>query len=137
MPTSKKCWPIYKGLRDRRAAFREDPGAGHPGANKRGWTVILEEMLGKVVYSKSGRDQGRIFIIVGIIDDRLVRLADGDLRKIEKPKVKNIKHLQFTGMKAEEIIAVMKSGETPGNHILRKYLRKAVSTGLSSGKEVW
>ncbi|MGI6433805.1 MAG: RNA-binding protein [Syntrophomonadaceae bacterium] len=94
-------------------------------------------MLGKVVYSKTGRDQGRIFVIVGVVNDRLVTLADGDLRRIENPKVKNIKHLQFTGMKAEEIIAIIKSGEIPGNHILRRYLKNASATGASNGKEVW
>lgn len=104
---------------------------------KRRWTVILEEMLGKVVYSKTGRDKGRIFIIVGVINDRLVTLADGDLRRIENPKVKNIKHLQFTGVKADEITAIIKGGEIPGNHILRRYLRNATAAGVLSGKEVW
>ncbi|HCF48955.1 MAG TPA: RNA-binding protein, partial [Syntrophomonas sp.] len=50
----------------------------------------MEDILGKVVYSKTGRDQGRMFIIVGVINDRFVTVADGSLRKIENPKVKNI-----------------------------------------------
>lgn len=102
-----------------------------------GGRLFMEDILGKVVYSKTGRDQGRMFIIVGVINDRFVTVADGSLRKIENPKVKNIKHVQFTGVKADEIVAIIKSGETPGNHILRKYLKNIGTTGVSDGKEVW
>ena len=45
----------------------------------------MENILGRVVYSKTGRDKGRMFIIVGVMGDRFVTLADRDLRKIEKP----------------------------------------------------
>lgn len=102
-----------------------------------GWKAIFQETLGKIVYSKRGRDKGRLFIIVGVIDDRLVGLADGDLRRIENPKIKNIKHLQFTGKKAEEIAAIIKSGQTPRNHVLKKHLKNVRATGESNGKEVW
>jgi len=50
--------------------------------------------LGQVVRSIAGRDAGKMFILVGIIDDKYVLVADGDLRKIESLKKKNIKHLQ-------------------------------------------
>lgn len=89
------------------------------------------------MYSKTGRDQGRMFIVVGVIDNRFVTLADGSLRKIENPKVKNIKHIQLTGKSADEIVAIIKSGEIPGNHMLRKYLKNIKTTGAGNGKEVW
>lgn len=97
----------------------------------------MENILGKVVYSKTGRDKGRMFIIVGVTGDRFVILADGDLRKIENPKVKNIKHVQFTGIKADEIVAIINKGEMPANHILRKYLKNISKSGVLNGKEVW
>ena len=52
--------------------------------------------LGQVVYSKVGRDTGRKFIIFGIIDESYVLIADGDLRRIDKPKKKKLKHLEIT-----------------------------------------
>lgn len=52
--------------------------------------------LGQVVYSKAGRDAGKRFIVVGILDDWNVLISDGDLRRIEKPKKKKIKHLEPT-----------------------------------------
>jgi LSU ribosomal protein L14E len=45
--------------------------------------------IGRIVKSKAGRDKDRIFIIVGVADEKHVLIADGDLRKIEKPKKKN------------------------------------------------
>jgi large subunit ribosomal protein L14e len=56
----------------------------------------LSLTLGQVVYSKAGRDAGKGFIIVGILDDGNVLISDGDLRRIEKPKKKKIKHLDLT-----------------------------------------
>ena len=56
----------------------------------------LSLTLGQVVYSKAGRDAGKGFIVVGILDDWNVLISDGDLRKIEKPKKKKNKHLEPT-----------------------------------------
>ena len=53
-------------------------------------------VLGQVVYSKAGRDAGKIFIITGIIDASYVYISDGDLRRVENPKKKKIKHLVIT-----------------------------------------
>jgi len=49
--------------------------------------------VGRVVLSRQGRDRGRYFVITEIIDDQYVKIADGDLRKVENPKKKKIKHL--------------------------------------------
>lgn len=46
--------------------------------------------IGQVVRSKAGRDKGRVFVVVGKFDDQHVLVADGDLRKIEKPKKKSL-----------------------------------------------
>lgn len=49
---------------------------------------------GQFVYSKSGRDKQRLFIIYDF-DDDYVYIVDGDLRKLDKPKKKNRKHIQI------------------------------------------
>jgi ribosomal protein L14E/L6E/L27E len=94
-------------------------------------------VLGKVVYSKSGRDKGTMFVVVGVINERLMLLADGDLRKIENPKIKNIKHVQLTRMKADDVITYLNRGEKPDNHIIRKNLKKLQEATEIDGKEVW
>lgn len=49
--------------------------------------------VGQVVMSKAGRDKGRIFLVQDIIDAEHVSIIDGDLRKLDNPKKKKIKHL--------------------------------------------
>lgn len=80
-------------------------------------------LLGKVVHSKSGRDRNRYFIIVGILNADYVYISDGDLRKIEKPKKKKIKHLNFTDIIAEEIKELITEGKKVSNSKIRKFLQ--------------
>ncbi len=57
--------------------------------------------VGRVVRSKAGRDKGRLFLVVGVSGDEHLLLADGDLRKLEKPKKKKLKHLAATDAQCE------------------------------------
>ena len=50
-------------------------------------------IIGTVATSRAGRDKGRSFIIVGICDEQHVYIADGECRKLERPKKKKLKHL--------------------------------------------
>lgn len=54
-------------------------------------------VIGSVVFSRAGRDKGRFFLVTEIVDDIYVRLADGDVRKLDKPKLKKVRHLKNTG----------------------------------------
>ena len=49
----------------------------------------------RFVLSLSGRDAGRIHLIIEIIDENYVLIADGKHRKLEKPKKKKLKHLRI------------------------------------------
>ena len=64
--------------------------------------------LGRLVVSRQGRDAGRPMLIVKVIDEDYVFVADGDLRKLSNPKKKKLKHLKlisFAGMECVEKIA--------------------------------
>lgn len=52
--------------------------------------------LGQIVFSKSGRDKGKYYLVVKILDQSYCLIADGDIRKIEKPKKKKLMHLKAT-----------------------------------------
>lgn len=88
-------------------------------------------VLGQVVYSKAGRDEGRIFIITGIIDDKYVYVSDGDLRRLENPKKKKIKHLDITTLNIEFLAQKLSQGIKISNSDIRKAL-----AGLKDGNEV-
>lgn len=80
-------------------------------------------LLGKVVNSKAGRDMHRNFIVVGIINSEYVYISDGELRKIEKPKKKKVKHLKFTETVAEEIRVIILSKEQVTNSKIKIFLK--------------
>lgn len=52
-----------------------------------------EIAIGQVVKSRAGRDKGRIFLVIDIVDSEHLLVVDGNLRKLDKPKKKKIKHL--------------------------------------------
>lgn len=89
--------------------------------------------LGQIVHSKAGRDKNKYFIIVGIIDEDYVLVADGQLRKIESPKKKKIKHLVFHKENSDNIINMLNSGEKITNVDLKKSLQ---SMDFRNNKEV-
>jgi large subunit ribosomal protein L14e len=60
--------------------------------------------LGQIVKTLRGRDQGKFAIIVGIEDHRFVWIVDGDKRKFDQPKKKNVLHLQLQNEISSEVM---------------------------------
>ncbi|EDS76460.1 ribosomal protein L14E [Clostridium botulinum C str. Eklund] len=89
------------------------------------------ELIGKIVYSKAGRDQGRMFIIFNVIDDDYVSIVDGDLRTVEKPKKKKLKHLYITDKVMEDVKERIISNNSISNIKVRRFLknRDAIKEG--------
>lgn len=52
----------------------------------------MEICKGSLVYSIAGRDKGNIFLVLYVEGD-FVYLADGDMRRVAKPKKKKVKHV--------------------------------------------
>ena len=55
---------------------------------------------GTVVFSKAGRDKGTAMVVLEN-ENGFLKLADGKLRTLEKPKRKKIKHVQPTNFKIQ------------------------------------
>lgn len=64
---------------------------------------ILTPQIGQLVQVTKGREQNKIAVIIDIIDDRFVLLADGDKRKYNRPKKKNINHYKATTIISQEV----------------------------------
>ena len=56
----------------------------------------MDIVKGTVVIAKAGRDKGKAFAVIEVLDPRTVLIADGKRRPIERPKRKNVIHLQMT-----------------------------------------
>lgn len=54
---------------------------------------LIALQVGCLVSSTKGRDKGRFYLVVGCDGLPRVHVADGEGRKVENPKQKNIKHL--------------------------------------------
>lgn len=50
--------------------------------------------IGQIVRIKQGREAGQFAIVIEVIDDKFVMLADGDKRKYDRQKKKNISHIE-------------------------------------------
>mgnify|MGYP002515667203 CR=1 FL=1 len=61
----------------------------------------MEFKKGQVVLSKAGRDKGRLLAAVRF-EEKRVFLCDGKERPLKRPKVKNLRHVEFTPMFIDE-----------------------------------
>lgn len=78
--------------------------------------------VGQVVKSKAGRDKGRVFIVYKILDENYVLIVDGDLRRLDKPKKKKIKHLIVYNKVLPEIEYRLSNNFNINNAYVRKIL---------------
>lgn len=81
------------------------------------------DFIGRLAYSMSGRDKGKLFIIIGIINNEYVYISDGELRPTERPKKKKIKHLNITNDIAENIKDVLLAGDKVSNSTVKKVIQ--------------
>ena len=86
--------------------------------------------LGRVVVSTRGHDRDRRFLVVGLVDERYVLLADGDTRKMSHPKKKQVKHLRAEPVVAAEALAAVQAGAQTADSDIRKALKATVPQQL-------
>ena len=89
----------------------------------------MEIRKSDIVLSIAGRDKGDLFFVIAKEDEFLL-LADGKGRKLEKPKRKKLKHVQFHGQSESRAAQKLKNGEKVLNSELRKALAE-YSAGLN------
>ncbi|MCD8089962.1 MAG: KOW domain-containing RNA-binding protein [Clostridiales bacterium] len=88
--------------------------------------------IGQTVYSKSGRDKGEAFIVVGIEGEYLF-LADGKRRRLEKPKKKKQIHVQKVNRIDEDIKNKIENNLYLLDSDLRSSLKKFKENGKEAG----
>lgn len=84
----------------------------------------MYSVIGRFAWSKAGRDKDRLFIIIDIVDDAHVLIADGDLRPVSKPKKKKLKHLMITNKVADEISQTVADRKRLTDDDLRKAIQR-------------
>lgn len=66
--------------------------------------------VGSIVLSTAGRDKGRFFVVLEIVDDNYIKIVDGALRKLEKAKLKKLKHVKNQNIVLEKLKAKFEEG---------------------------
>lgn len=101
--------------------------------------ILLDQIgrfpqLGQFVVVTSGRDTGQYGIIVRLLDDKSVLVADGIKRTFDNPKKKNLQHLQLLDQVSPEVQNSIKESARVTNGKLRFALTKFLN-GRISDKE--
>lgn len=81
----------------------------------------MDNLIGIIVRSKAGRDKGDLFIVLKT-EGEFAFIANGELRKVDRPKKKKLKHLQKTGYVTEFIRNKLETAGKVTNSELRKAL---------------
>jgi len=89
--------------------------------------------IGRVVVSKQGHDSGRRFLVVGIVDEKYVLIADGDIRKLDNPKKKQVKHLRAEPEIPEAAARAIRDREETADSTIRKALAASAAQRQAQG----
>ena len=66
---------------------------------------------GRVVFSKKGRDKGRYFVVLYMVDADFVMMTDGNTRKLDHQKKKRRKHLCACPFEAPALLEKLAAGQ--------------------------
>ena len=88
----------------------------------------MEIKAGSIVRSIAGRDKGDLFIVLSV-EDEFVYLANGELRKVDRPKKKKLKHLQPSAKVSEFIQNKLETVGKVTNSEVRKALADLTEIG--------
>ena len=97
--------------------------------------ALSDIQIADVVIATAGREQGKLFYVLGTEDNRLL-LVNGKDRTLEKPKHKKSKHVQKVLRSETRVAAKLRSGDKVLNSELRKdlaYLSQAMQSNDLGG----
>ncbi len=91
----------------------------------------MEDYIGRIARSKAGRDKGRRFAVIGRADEARVFIADGQTRKLARPKKKKLMHLAFENARVADIEAMLALPGGVADAALRKALDHENEGGIA------
>ncbi len=69
--------------------------------------------------SRRGKDEDQLMVVIALEGDRFAFVADGDRRRFDRPKRKNVLHLEPIGIKSEEVASSLRETGRVTNGKLR------------------
>ncbi len=80
--------------------------------------------IGQFVKVLRGKDEASYAVVIDIIDDKFVMIADGDKRRFDGPKKKNVLHLEFQPAISPEVASSLQETGRVTNAKLRHVIKK-------------
>lgn len=77
---------------------------------------------GALVRSLAGRDRGHCYVVLRLVDERRVVVCNGTDRPVDKPKVKNRKHLEVLGSAEESLSQRLMRGDRVADAMIEQAL---------------
>lgn len=80
--------------------------------------------IGQFVKVLRGKDENSYAIVIAIIDEKFVLIVDGDKRRFDSPKKKNVLHLELQPAFSQEVINSLHDTGRVTNAKLRYVIQK-------------
>lgn len=87
-----------------------------------------QDVLGRLAISRSGRDAGSLYLVIGVESPSAVFVADGQTRSVARPKRKNVKHLEL-GAPAAGVAERLAAGLAVTDEEIRAAIAAATVSG--------
>ncbi|MFP4978489.1 KOW motif-containing protein [Paenibacillus sp. CN-4] len=100
-------------------------------------TVTSSPQVGQIVRILRGKDAGEYAVVISVADSRFVWIADGDKRKFDQPKKKNVLHLELLPRISGEVVnSLQESGRVTNGKLrfaVQSYVRSADPSAIKKG----
>jgi large subunit ribosomal protein L14e len=97
---------------------------------------VSSPQVGQLVRILKGKDAGEAAVVIAVVDSRFVYIADGDKRKFDGPKKKNILHLELIPFISSEVVDSLKeTGRVTNGKLRFAVMKYAGPTGISADEK--
>lgn len=95
--------------------------------------------IGQIVRIVQGREAGQYAVVIDVLDGRFVLLADGEKRKYDRPKRKNMQHIELMDFISPEVQnSLLETGRVTNGKLrfaVSKFINELV-TDLKKGDQL-
>ena len=81
------------------------------------------DLIGKIVISKAGRDKNHLYVLVQCIDSEYVLVANGSTKTIDKPKKKKLKHISVMENADKELVDAIIQKDRSVDLMIKRFLK--------------
>ncbi|MEK3900709.1 KOW domain-containing RNA-binding protein [Paenibacillus sp. FSL R7-0179] len=92
--------------------------------------------VGQIVRILKGKNAGEAAVVIAVVDSRFVYIADGDKRKFDSPKKKNIQHLELIPFISSEIVdSLEETGRVTNGKLRFAVMKYGLPAGQSANEK--